>query len=200
MLIRKQYLKYYVFSVIITCFFVLTGFKLVTKQKEIDSTEILIKEEKYSLAEEALNSILKVLQDVNNNNPESPEAIAKNILTPQIYFRLGDIQYKQGNYEDAIIYFDKIVNLPTRTDWNVQALYYSGMAEFYLKKYSSAREYFSRLVNDYKNSMEAPEGLYYIGLCYELENNKKQAKITFKKFLNLYPKHPWTEKVKGKIE
>lgn len=199
MLIRNHHKKIYKIILFLTCFFMLTGFRLVSKQKDIDSTEILIKEKKYSQAEETLNSILKVFQAVNDDDPESPEVIAKNILTPQIYFRLGDIQYKQRKYDDAIIYFEKIIYLPTRTDWNIQAYYYSGMAEFYLKKYNSAREYFSHL-NDYKNSKEAQEGLYYIGLCYELEGNKEQAIASFKKFLDFYPKHPWAEKAKEKIK
>ncbi len=197
--IKKQRCHNYVFGLLLVSFFILAGFEFETVQNEWNSAEKLINEKQYSQAEEILNSILNNLKAVNESSSEM-EKMAKNIMTPQIYFGLGQIQYEQDNFENAIKCFNEITNFDIRSMWDVQAIYYSGMSEFNLKKYNEARGYFSRLVIDHKNSKEASEGQYYIGLSYELENNKGQATASFNKFLVLYPKHPWAEKVKEKKE
>ena len=198
MLIKKQNNKIYIFSLVITCFFVLTGFEFVTVQNDLNSAEQLIEENKYAQAEEILDSITNNLNAVNESSPEM-EKMAKNILTPQMYYRLGEIQYKQNKYENAIPYFNNVINFEIRTLWDIKAIYYLGMSEFNLKKYIEAREHYSRLLNDHKDSNEAAEGLYYTGISYELENDKEQEIDTFKKFLELYSGHPWAGKVRSKI-
>lgn len=190
--------KFYTSSLFCACLFILSGFEYVTVQNEMNSAELLISENKYSQAEEILISMTNNLKAVNESSAEM-EKMARNILAPQAYFRLGEIQYKQNKYEGAIPYYNNVINFDIRSNWDAQAVYYLGMSEFNLKKYNEARAHYARLLNDHKDSNEAAEGLYYTGISYELENNKEQATASFKKFLTLYPKHPWAGKIKIKL-
>jgi outer membrane protein assembly factor BamD (BamD/ComL family) len=81
----------------------------------------------------------------------------------------------------------------------VKAIYNIGLIDYDQKNFKEARDSFNRIVTEYPDSEEAPQSQYYIGLSYELENNKTEAELAFKKFINIYPKHPWIEKVNMKL-
>lgn len=188
--------KFGLFFFGIISFILLTGFDFDAIGEKLENGDKLILDEKYVEAEKTFNQIF---QEVNKENPNPQEELSKNIIIPRIYFRLGEIQYKQGRHEDAMSYFEKVVGLQFASYWDVKALYNIGLIDYELKKYNEARNNFVRVVAEYQNSEEAAEAQYYIGLSYELEDNKEEAKEAFRKFINLFPEHPWVAKVKIKL-
>lgn len=166
-------------------------------QSNLEKGESFIVQKKYAEAEEILKPLLQELETAGQNPQDE---LMKNIVIPRVNFRLGEIQYNQEKYEGAKSYFEKVINPNLKSFWEVKAIYHLGLCDYNLKKYADARVNFSKLVNEYQSSEEAPEAQYYIGLSYELEDNKEQAKASFEKFLTLFPKHPWAEKVKMKLD
>ncbi len=177
--------------------FFIVGFKFMSYQEKIQMGEKYLSEKKYSQAEGVFNSVLVEIIKLEPENEE--EKIALNIIIPQIYFKLGEAQFNQGNYDSAQINFESTLSYPNESAWNPKALYYLGKINFGAKKYSIARGNFSTIVDSYTSSKEAPEAQYYIGVSYEMEDNKEQAIISFKKFLTLYPKHEWVGEINKKI-
>ena len=139
------------------------------------------------------------LKEPAEKNTELEIKMANGMFIPSVYYKLGEMNYDQNNYESAIAYFQEIINLEVHPRWNNKAIYYLGLSELYLNNYQKAREHFSQLVKKFKDSKEASEGQYYIGVCYELEGNIEQSNEAFKKFLELYPGHAWAGKVKTKL-
>lgn len=188
--------KFGLFFLAVAGFILLTGFDFDAVQEKLESGDKLILDKKYVEAEKTFNQIF---QEVNKEDLNPQEELSKNIIVPGIYFRLGEIQYKQGKHEDAISYFEKVVGLQFASYWDVKAFYNIGRIDYELKKYNEARSNFTRVVAEYPDSEEAAEAQYYIGLSYELEDNKLEAKEAFRKFINLFPEHPWVAKVKIKL-
>ncbi|MFH1287656.1 MAG: tetratricopeptide repeat protein [bacterium] len=180
----------------VVSFILLTGFDLDIVQGKLEEADKLVLDGKYTEAEQTFN---EVFQEINKENPNPQEELSKNIVIPRIYFRLGEVQYKQGEYENAKSYFRKTADLQFKSYWNVKAFYNIGLIDYELKRYSEARDSFSRVVTEYLDSEEAPQAQYYAGLSYEMEDNKIEAERAFRKFINLFPKHPWVEKVKTKL-
>ncbi|MEW6087440.1 MAG: tetratricopeptide repeat protein [bacterium] len=188
--------RFNLFFIGIISFILLPGFEINDIQEKLEEGDRLISAKKYAEAENILNEIL---QEVSKENPNPQEELSKNIVIPRIYFNLGAIQYKQEKFENAKSYFEKVLNFQFKSYWDVKAIYNMGLIDYDLKKYEEARKNFIRILAEYPDSGDAPQAQYYIGLCYELENNKADAKDAFKKFIELFPKHPWIEKVKMKL-
>ena len=129
----------------------LTGFDFKAIQNGLNSADKLISEEEYSQAEEIFDSAISNLKAITESNPEM-EIVGKNLMIPQVYFKLGKLQYKQNKYEDAKEYFNEILNFEIRSTWDIQAIYYLGRSEFNQKNYNEARGHFSRLVDEHKDS------------------------------------------------
>jgi outer membrane protein assembly factor BamD len=75
-------------------------------------------------------------EDARNRIRELEEKIAqKKFMTGLLYLKLGD-------YEPAMTYFWSVRDDYAATDWAIQAIYYTGEAQFGLKNYDKALETF----------------------------------------------------------
>lgn len=158
--------------------------------------EKLIYKGKYLEAEAELGY---VLSEITKEGSNSREKLIQNILIQRVYYDLGEIQYRQDKYEKARPYFEKVVNQPAKSYWEARAFYRLGLVEYNMRNYKGARGHFYEVVSEYSTSEEAPEAQYYIGLSYNLEDDEENARQSFRKFLCLFPNHPWADKVRGKI-
>ena len=189
--------RFILFFIGMISFVLLSGLSPDAIREKLEEGDTLISEKKYDEADKMFNSIL---QEVNIKDLNPQEELSKNMVIPKIHFRLGEIRNKQKKYKDAKSYFRKVVDSQFETYWKLMALFNIGLIDHDLKNYKEARGSFNRIVTEYQDSKEAPQSLYYIGLCFELEGIKTEAVNSYKKFLKLYPKHSWSEKVKAKLD
>ena len=122
--IISKYNNFCKYGILIFCFILLSGFEFETAQKEIMSAESLIKENKNIEAEELLKSILGDLKEPAEKNTELEIKMANGMFIPSVYYKLGEMNYDQNNYESAIAYFQEIINLEVHPRWNNIVIYY----------------------------------------------------------------------------
>ena len=100
---------------------------------------------------------------LNNNEPNTP-------IGPYDYYVKGSAEYEEGNYDDAMDYFNKCIELDRTMDecYNNRGIIYYNIYE----NYSAAFDDFDKAIK------YAPdEGIYYSNraLCYIQFDNKREA-------------------------
>jgi tetratricopeptide (TPR) repeat protein len=85
--------------------------------------------------------------------------------------RMAMQYYEAGNYEQALTYFEKILNADkSRVGINL----YSGISQMELEKYNDARKSFSQIIdNNYILYLEQAE--WYLAFCYLMTDEKEKA-------------------------
>jgi len=101
----------------------------------------------FGLDQDELQKALDALTDFVTDNPESEladdarEAIAQaNERLAHKRFANGRMYYRLGYYDAAEIYFQRVIDEHTDTEWAARALFYSGEIKVKQKKFSEARD------------------------------------------------------------
>jgi len=117
-------------------------------------------------------------------NPDEQSVIKNGIITPTDEFlnsfqMIGNIYYKQGDYESAIKYYGKCIELDTNS---IAALKNLSIALMYQERFDEAFKYLSKIV---RLKEFCPEEFRYIGICYNKLKDDRNAIIFFKKSAEL---------------
>ncbi len=117
-------------------------------------------------------------------HPENP-------LTKLAYFQIGKSYFKQGKYEDAIRWFDKVEAGELNGHDNTEYKFRKGYAYFSLKDYKNAQLLFAEVKN--KRSEFTEDATYYFAYIAYLNKDYHLALANFeklknsKKYENSYP-------------
>ncbi len=160
-----------------------------TTQPQFESDLSLIKENsQYYEAYCALN--------LNNDDAESMfqrfiKEHPENPLTKQAYFQIGKFYFKQGKYEQAIEWFDKVQAGELNGHDNTEYKFRKGYAYFSLKDYKNAQLLFAEVKA--KKTEFTEDATYYFAYIAYLNKDYHLALVNFerlkksKKYENSYP-------------
>ncbi len=108
------------------------------------------------------NDAENMLLDFNRNYPES-------IYKKTIYFRLGKHYYYKKDFEDALVWFNKISAQDVEEDERDEYNFKVGYANFKEEKFEEARNAFHE-VKDGDSQYAAPGLYYYSHIAYQNKN------------------------------
>ncbi|ELU9469779.1 tetratricopeptide repeat protein [Campylobacter jejuni] len=107
------------------------------------------------------NEILELaIKDVDKNAFEDSKAKLNFLITKQYKparanFWLGEIEYKQKNYNNAIVYYKKSSSLSTKGDYFLKLLYHTAISLDKTGDTKTANGFYKALKTNYPNSPEA---------------------------------------------
>ena len=110
----------------------------------------------------------------------------KGRFAPQDYYQLGFAYYKQGDYKEAISYYNKIIS---GSDKLVQHAYYQ-LAICYMKlddKVEAVNAFRSAAYMDYDKKVQENSWANYAKLSYQVGNIRDDTSQVLLKYLELYP-------------
>ena len=100
-----------------------------------------------------------------------------------IYFQMGICYQGLGDYDSAIVYYDKFIASEKNPNNIYPRMYtYRGKIEADRKNYPKALEFYNKTIGLDKNIAEA---YYYKAETYRLTNQKDSAKVNYNKSLDL---------------
>ena len=103
-----------------------------------------------------------------------------------IYFQMGICYQGLGDYDSAIVYYDKFIASEKNPNNIYPRMYtYRGKIEADRKNYPKALEFYNKTIGLDKNIAEA---YYYKAETYRLTNQKDSAKVNYNKSLDLIKK------------
>ncbi|MCC6048532.1 MAG: tol-pal system protein YbgF, partial [Thermodesulfobacterium sp.] len=76
----------------------------------------------------------------------------------QTYYWLGETYFKEKNYEEAIIYYQKLIDLPEPNPFKPKAMLKQAEAFLQLKDKKAAEVVLKKLVKTFPGTQEAKEG------------------------------------------
>ncbi len=101
----------------------------------------------YGLDQDELQKAIESLNDFVTDNPESELADEARAVIAQANERLahkryanGRMYYRLGYYDAAEVYFRRVIDEHTSTEWAARALFYTGEIKVKQKKFSEARD------------------------------------------------------------
>lgn len=99
--------------------------------------------------------------------------------------RLGDCYYLQSEYNEAMKYYDRVINAADRdADY---ATYQKAMAYGAMGKYHEKLSFLNQIFEKYSQSALAPKALFEVGQTYLVCDNNEMALLYFNNFLKQYP-------------
>jgi len=102
--------------------------------------------------------------------------------------------YFDGNYKNAIRYFEKLISVDDSHELSDNAQYWIGESYFALGQYEDAMGTFE-LVLTYPQSNKNDYAQFKIGLCLLKLDKRNQASAAFQSFLNSYPESELVNRV-----
>ena len=104
------------------------------------------------------------------------ELLQQQHLLPDIYHNLGDLYQAKGEYENALIYFEKSALLMARSsDHYLLCLYNLGITQFRLEQWEKSIKTFSLLKEEAKNKKKLSFNLFATFYLYLLGGEKEKA-------------------------
>lgn len=108
------------------------------------------------------NDAVTLLENFNRNYPES-------IYRKDIYFRLGKFYYQKKDYEEALVWFDKLSATDLEEEFRDEFYFKLGYANFQEEKMEPARSAFHE-VKDGVSQYANPALYYYSHIAYRAGN------------------------------
>ena len=150
----------------------------ITSIKESIKTITEIQNQNFNILRDSINKILLTIQklnkplsgkeaykkakiaffsgDLNKAKKFFLYSLQKNYLPATSSFYLGEIYFKKGDYEKALAFYKKSVNLyPKKTSFTEKLLYHTGISFLKIGNKQGAKLTFQKLINDYPNSKYA---------------------------------------------
>lgn len=137
-----------------------------TLNKEDNTTKAQIQEKEITQIDDSWkkkknNEILDLaIKDLNKNSYEDSKAklnylIEKQYKPARANFWLGEIEYKQKKYNNAIVYYKKSSTISTKGDYFPKLLYHTAISLDKIGDPKTANGFYKALKTNYPNSPEA---------------------------------------------
>ena len=188
------------------------GIKYLSKDEKNDNTIINITFKAFSLKEDSyyiekaiksLKIIIKTrishfynkkikdvyfFEDVEENFHEEYSIVKFSRSTSSInsFLLQGYKAYDQGDFEDAIPYFKKVLQI---NDSHDDSIFRLGISYYSLKNYDEAIEYYKKYIKN-SSAMHWKEALYNLALCYFLKKDFQKANKELLKYHKKYRNDP----------
>ncbi len=134
------------------------------------------------------------LQDYDKAWSNLNDAVAKRsaaAMRPWIENLMGDIQFNQKKYENAIKTYDQVMQIAPDSADMVRALMQKGWCYYRLHDDAKAREVWLKIAGQYPDTPEGPQAQYWEAWVLFSANKYDEARVEFQKMLDAYPKqHP----------
>lgn len=114
--------------------------------------------------------------------------------TVEKMYKTAISSYFDGEYKNAIEYFEKLISVDDSHDLSDNAQYWIGESYFALGHYEDAMGTFE-IVLTYPQSNKNDYAQFKIGLCLLKLNKPNQANAAFQSFLDSYPKSELVSRV-----
>ncbi len=108
----------------------------------------------------------------------------------------GLISLQAGNPDQAVEYFQKILNQKKPTQLKAEillAVAHSFLAQGYAKQ---AASHYGTFLREYPKSRRIPQALYYLGEAMRKLGEEKKQKVLWKELMKKYPKSPFAKLAK----
>ncbi len=128
------------------------------------------------------------------NNPRSATMTFDDTDSVDEMYKTAISTYFDGEYENAIKYFEKLISVDDSHDLSDNAQYWIGESYFALGHYEDAMGTFE-LVLTYPQSNKNDYAQFKIGLCLLKLNKRAQANAAFQSFLDSYPESELVSRV-----
>ena len=122
---------------------------------------------------------------------EYPGSDLSVILLKDLGHRFTD----NGNYDEAIDYYNQAVDSWMGKTKAAETMYWVAEAAAEKQDYRQSRGYFLKLADEYPQSHWAPKALYARGRLYLTENEYDSSAIAFELLKSRYPNNPVTRRV-----
>ena len=124
----------------------------------------------YQVAIEELNKALDLITDY-----------------PAARYLLAEVFFKQENYVEARVEYDKVISDSENNEYTDDALFGSGWSYYLLEEYALAAERFSKLIMEFPESNLAIQAKYKLGKAYfQIKDYSKVVKV-YNDFIRVYP-------------
>lgn len=127
------------------------------------------------------NKVLKTLEQYENLSPELKK------IQSQLTYNIGIQHYNEGNFSEAIKYFEKSSNNKgIESDSQKEAIYWLADSYYQLKEYDKASDLYTKFINTKgtDNLDIYPLAYYNLGYIYLNANDYDNASVKFKEFIN----------------
>ncbi|MBN1878683.1 outer membrane protein assembly factor BamD [bacterium] len=127
------------------------------------------------------------------------------LLSPEDLYALGNYYMEDGNYRVATDQFERIRDDYPTSDYATMSQFKLAEAQYFRKNYSKASIEFELFLEFNPGHKLAPQAQYYLAMSkfHSILSPERDttialdAKSSLEEFLNRYPDHPDTVKVKG---
>lgn len=107
-------------------------------------------------------------------------------LKNEVRFQRAWLQYRNGNYAEALEGFMEIYGEDARSDRGTESLFWAAESHFQLGNVSRAAELFSQYLRDVPSGKHVDAAHYALGWSYFRQGNYSRAAEQFRTFLNEY--------------
>lgn len=135
-----------------------------------EKSSIYILKENWDKAKEILFMILKETKD---------EKIRK-----QVYFKLGIVEFNLKNYEESIVYFDKVIDSKNGNIEKERGLFLKGYIYYLKNDKEIAFKIWDRLKLEFPDSIFLPQILFLKGKKLFEDNKLQEAEQVLKEYIN----------------
>jgi len=110
--------------------------------------------------------------------------------SPQMLYNRALSKYKNADYQDAALMFNRFVQKYPGHELADNALYWEGECGYALKNFSKAIATFQRVINEYQDGSKVPDAMLKTGYAYLSVGDRENARIYLKKVVKNYPFSP----------
>ncbi|HOK56069.1 MAG TPA: tetratricopeptide repeat protein [bacterium] len=134
-----------------------------------EKANIYILLEKWEKAEETLNLLI-------NKFPERKEI-------PEIYFKIGIINFNKKDFDKSIFYFKKAIELANKNSVKEKGLFFAGYVNYLKGNFNDCLNFWENLIKEYPESPFILQISYLKGKKFYQDNNLKEAEKNFKEIV-----------------
>ena len=173
------------------------------REKNIKKSELFYKDDKMELAkiyieEKDKKKTRELIEEFNEKELEVFKELSNEIIngkkSDEYYARAID-NYKSGNYEEALIYYDKVL-LGSKDEMKIKKSYFNTAKIYFLKQdYVKSIKQFNKY-NELYGTVKDVEAKYYMAIIYFNMEDYEKSKKLFSLILEKYPYTIWETKSK----
>ncbi len=118
---------------------------------------------------------------------KTPTTAAGAVESPMTAYQEGIDYYRQGNFVEARLRFEKFLATKPETSYVDNALYWIGECYYGEGLYHEAASYFHKIIQEYPNENKVPDALLKVSLTYQKLGKLDSAREMLRYLMEAYP-------------
>lgn len=127
------------------------------------------------------------LPSKSSKEAEAAQSDAGSVQSPMQFYQEGIDLYRQGEYDEARVRFEKFLAAHPDESYVDNALYWIGECFYGKGLYHEAAGYFHRIVQEYPNANKVPDALLKVSLTYQRLGKLDSARDMLRYLMDAYP-------------